>query len=992
MALTLQFDANQQFQIDAVDAVVDLFEGQPQGPSPLSIVTTGGSGTLFEGLEQTELGAANRLLLVDETLRANTRRVQVRNDIDVNDEGAALDSWDVFDGPANLARTCPHFSVEMETGTGKTYVYLRTVFELAKRYGFQKFIIVVPSIAVREGVLKSIQVTADHFRGLYDGLPFEHFVYDGARPNRLRQFATSTTVQLMVINIDAFRRDFGEDDERAGNVIYKESDGLSGHAPIEFVQAARPIVIIDEPQSVDSTPKAQDAIKKLNPLCTLRYSATHRDVHNLVYRLDPIRAFELNLVKQIVVASAEAQGGANEPFVRLEEVDNKAGIRARLRIYERTDGGPRERSVPVRQGADLYELSDQLAMYAQGFEVAEMNAEPGNEYVRFSSGRTLRRGEQIGGMRDDLWRMQIRHTLRRHLDHELRLQERSIKVLSLFFIDRVANYRDDDRPGKFAVALEEEIQAARVDANYAGLTWLQLPSDQLHNGYFARDRKGTLKDSRTGESQDDEGAYELIMKDKERLLSPETPLRFIFSHSALREGWDNPNVFQICTLNESRSVIKKRQEIGRGLRLPVDATGARVFDPSINQLYVMANESYEEFARALQTEYEDDCNVVFGRVPITAFIRLERVVDGELREIGRPAALQIQAALISQKMLDADGRIQPAFTPARPGFGLTMPAGFEELELPVIDLLSRYQIERHVRREREQGPNRLNKQVQLSEDFRELWERIKARTTYRVEFETDELVQRCVDGLRRMERIKPPVVVVSAGRVEISRGGVKGRELSSVQERPAAYQSRPVPDILGYLQNETELTRGTIFRILKQSGRLEEFFNDPQRFMDAVAGVIKYELHRLLVDGIKYERIPSGLPDAEWEMRRFEDGDGDLINYLTAQRVKNSIYEYVPYQSQVERRFAEALDSRTDVRLFVKLPAWFKVDTPVGAYNPDWAVVKHKDETIYMIRETKATKDYRKLRTSENDKVRCGEKHFEALGVSFDVAIRPEEV
>jgi type III restriction enzyme len=992
----LQFDANQQFQLDAVAAVTDLFEGQPQGAPEFSVINLGEWDELFAGQERTELGVGNRILLAEDTLLANTRVVQMRNDIDVPEPEAALQSWELFDGPANQVRRCPHFSVEMETGTGKTYVYLRTIFELSQRYGFQKFIIVVPSVAIREGVLKNIEITREHFRTLYNNLPFEHFVYDAKRVNRLRQFAVGNSLQFLVINIDAFRKNFtGTEEEQKSNVIYKESDKLSGRPPIEFVQAARPIVIIDEPQSVDSTDKAQEAIRALNPLCTLRYSATHRDPYNLVYRLDPIRAFELKLVKQIVVASAAAEGAANEPFVRVENVDNTKGIKARLRIHEQRAEGPKERVVTVKDGADLFALSNERAQYAQGFSVAEINAEPGNEYVRFNNGRTLRLGEEMGGMRGDVWRAQIKHTIKRHLEKELQLQERGIKVLSLFFVDRVANYRGYDslgRPtkGKFAEVFEAELTSLAEDERYDELAWLKQPMDRLHNGYFAQDKKGVLKDSREGRaSLDDEGAYNLIMKEKERLLSLDEPLRFIFSHSALREGWDNPNVFQICTLNETKSSVKKRQEIGRGLRLPVDQDGRRVFDESVNRLYVMANESYEDFARALQTEYEEECGVTFGRVPMTAFAKLTKVIDGVECPIGPEAAQLIHSALVAQKFLDPTGRIQPTFDPKRSDFSLHLPESHQDLAPAVVDLLSAYQIERHIRRERDDGPNRLRKEVALSPDFQALWDRIKPKTTYHVEFQTEELVKRAVASVQRMERIRVPRVRVMTGAVGVAKGGVSATALASSTERISS-GLRAVPDILAYLQNETELTRSTLVRILVESGRLGELFNNPQRFMDAVAAILKYELHRLLVDGIKYERIEESLPGAEWEMLLFKNEE--LINYLTALEVGKSVYEYVSYESEVEREFARQLDQREDIKLFVKLPGWFKIGTPVGEYNPDWAILKDDGQAVYMVRETKATRDFMKLRTSEADKVRCGKKHFEALGVPFEVAVTADEV
>jgi type III restriction enzyme len=996
--LKLQFDANQQFQLDAIDAMVGLFDGQPQGPSDFSVIKLDVGTGWFAGQAQTELGVGNRLLLAEDKLRENTRSVQERNDIEVEVPESPLEAWDLYDAQADVARQCPHFSIEMETGTGKTYVYLRTILELSQRYGFQKFIIVVPSVAIREGVLKNIEITAEHFRALYNNLPFEHFVYDARRVNRLRQFATSNTLQILVINIDAFRKNFtGTDEENKSNVIYRENDKLSGRQPIEFVQATRPIVIIDEPQSVDSTEKAQDAIKALNPLCTLRYSATHRNPYNLVYRLDPIRAFELKLVKQIVVASATSDGGANDAFVRVESVDYKNGIKARLRIHEQTNNGPREKSFTVTSGANLHQLSNERANYENGFQVAEINAEPGNEYIRFDNGSVLRLGEEMGGMRDDVWRAQIKHTVKQHLEKELRVRERGLKVLSLFFIDRVANYRDYDGQGqpvkgKFAQEFEAALAELAKDSRYEPLTWLREPVERLHNGYFAQDRKGVLKDTR-GDTQADDEVYNLIMKDKERLLSMEEPLRFIFSHSALREGWDNPNVFQICTLNETKSVMKKRQEIGRGLRLPVDQNGQRVFDESINKLYVMANESYEDFAKALQTEYEEDCGVTFGKVPLIALAKIIRVVDGEEKPIGRPEAELIRDALVTQKLIDPEGRIQAAFDPKRPDFKVELPEAQADLGPAVVDLLASYQLERHIRRERDERANKLNKEVYLSPEFKELWDRVKPRTTYRVEFDSDELVALAVTGIKRMEKVTPPTITVKAGQVQLSQAGVTATAVSVAEEK-ATYSTLPVPDILAYLQNETELTRSTLARILKECGRLDEFFNNPQRFMDQVAGVLKYELHRLLVEGIKYERIGGSGPEAEWEMTRFDRAEDNeaMVNFLTAIAVKKSVYEYVVYDSEVERAFAKRLDEREDIRLFVKLPNWFKVDTPVGEYNPDWAILKHNDQTLYLVRETKGTKDFLKLRTIEADKVRCGEKHFEALGLDFKVAVSDADV
>ncbi|MCC6784362.1 MAG: DEAD/DEAH box helicase family protein [Planctomycetes bacterium] len=995
--MKLQFDGNQPFQLAAVQAIVDLFDGQPRTEPTSSPLVARDYGVLYQGQVHTEEGVGNQLILDEERLRQNTRAVQLRNDVEVPDERAPLSAWDLFDERAQSARRVPHFAVEMETGTGKTYVYLRSIRELSRRYGFRKFVIVVPSIAIREGVLKNLAVTKEHFDALFDREPCEFFVYSSKDLNRLRQFATANTLQVMVINIDAFRRDVedgGEAQAGGGNVIYKRIDRMSGQRPIDFLQAARPIVVLDEPQSIDGTERAQAAILRLNPLCTLRYSATHREEHNLVYRLDPVRAFELKLVKQIVVASVGTEGSANAAFVRVDAVDNTKGIKAKLSIQVAGADGPRVKTVTVKHGDDLFQKSGERECYRDGFKVVEINCEPGNEYVQFVA-RRMRLGEEIGGARPDVWRVQIKETVRRHLDKELQVQGRGIKVLSLFFIDRVANYRrhgEDERRGPFALELEGVFAEFGKDPKYQTLSWLRGAPEKLHDGYFAQDRKGVVKDSREGrDTKDDEAAYDLIMKDKERLLSVDEPLRFLFSHSALREGWDNPNVFQICTLNETKSTAKKRQEIGRGLRLPVDSTGHRVRDDAINRLLVVANESYEDFARQLQGEYEADCGVTFGKVPAIAFAKLPTLVGDDEVPLGRERALELHAALVQSGMLSADGRLQPAFDPRREGFELGLPRDFAHLRTAVIDLLSTYQIERHVQPERKPRRNRLRKEVQLGADFQALWQRIKARTTYRVEFDSDELIVAAAGAVRTMPKIERRTVLVKGGRLEVKKGGVETKA-EFVREEATRFGITMLPDLLGYLQNATELTRSTLLAILRKSGRLADVFIDAQTFLDRAVVAIQSELHRLIVAGIRYEKLAPGAPDSEWEMTRFEDGE--LLDYLNSLETdpRKSLYEYVEYDSEVERAFAKSLNERPDIRLFVKLPRWFVVDTPVGFYNPDWAIVKHDSTTVYMVRETKSTRDFRKRRGIENDKLRCGERHFEAIEVPFDVVVDDEGV
>jgi type III restriction enzyme len=976
----LQFDAQQKFQLDAISAVVDLFDGQPLNQGEFEISFSAPGQGLFASQIQTELGLGNSLILDRSVILKNLQRIQKQNDLDI-DPHLIPQAYDA-NAPAPL-----NFSVEMETGTGKTYVYLRTIFELNRKYGFKKFIIVVPSVAIREGVLKNLDITKEHFKALYSIEP-EYFVYDAKRINRLRQFAVSNQIQILVINIDAFRKNFtGTEAEQKSNVIYKESDRLSGRQPIEFVRATNPIVIIDEPQSVDNTEKAQEAIRALNPICTLRYSATHKNPYNLVYSLNPIRAFDLRLVKQIVVASVTGLGAQNDPYVRLLSIDRRNGIKARIELDVQTSDGPKRKKKTIRNNADLFVVSEEREMYRSGYLVTEISGEPGNEFIQFNSGKTLAPGQELGGIRADLWRAQIKNTVRRHLDKEATMKGRGIKVLSLFFIDKVANYRSYDErgqpiKGKFAEAFEETFAELSALLKYKDL--LPYPIERLHNGYFAQDRKGIFKDTK-GDTQADDDVYNLIMKNKEQLLSLDEPLRFIFSHSALREGWDNPNVFQICTLNETQSPMKKRQEIGRGLRLPVNQQGERVFDENVNKLLVVANESYEDFAAKLQTEYEEDCGVTFGKVPELAFSKLVRLIDGEEKPLGREASVEIVGALKQRGLLAEDGKILPTFDPKKPDFALGLPAEYADLAGSVVEVLQEYQLERHVKRDEEGRKLVFKKGIELDDDFKALWERISPRTRFSVEYKTGVLVANAVKAIEAMEKINPVRVQVSEAEIEIAKAGLETQVIREAGE--VVVFRGAVPDIVAYLQAETELTRSTIVRILRESDRLAGFLVNPQKFMDAVATILKQQLHKLMIDGIKYEKLAG----EEYSMRLFQDEE--IISYLNNRlEVKKSVYDAIVYDSEIEREFAAALDKREDIKLFVKLPDWFKVETPLGTYNPDWAVLKHDDTVLYLVRETKATKNFERLRNYEAEKIRCGRKHFDALEVNFDVVTSAQEV
>ncbi len=971
--MKLQFDPKQEFQLEAVKSVVDLFDGQPLNNGDFQISFESKGSGLFGSLVQTELGLGNSLVISREAILKNLQTVQERHDLNADTNLLPIDYGANAPAPLN-------FSVEMETGTGKTYVYLRTIFELNKKYGFKKFIIVVPSVAIREGTLKNLEITSSHFRTLYNNVEFEHFVYDAKKVNRLRQFAVSNQIQILVINIDAFnKKDIA--------VIHKEADKLSGRKPIDFVCATNPIVIIDEPQSVDNTEKAQDAIRSLNPLCTLRYSATHINPYNLVYSLNPIRAFELRLVKQIVVLSARGADAQNDAYVKLVSIDRRNGIKAKVEIDIQTDDGPKRKNVTVKSESDLFLSSKEREVYRNGYLVSEINAEPGNEYIQFNNGKTLTIGQETGGIQGDMWRVQIRNTIRRHLDKVIAVRDKGIKVLSLFFIDRVANYRSYDEQGqpvkgKFALAFEDAFKELTAMERYKNL--LSFPLEKLHDGYFAQDKKGVFKDT-NGSTQADDDVYSLIMKRKEDLLGLSEPLQFIFSHSALREGWDNPNVFQICTLNETRSVLKKRQEIGRGLRLPVNQNGERVFDEHINKLLVVANESYDEFAKALQTEYEQDCGVTFGKIPIYAFTGLVQVINGEGLNIGREASEKIFKGLVAKGIITENGKIQPTFDPKDSNVDLGLAPEHADLRSAVVDILQSYQLERHIKKDEDGQRLRLKKEVTLDPAFQELWNRIKAKTTYSVEYQTETLIANVVKAVKAMEKIQAVKIQVTEAGLGLAKAGVKTSVLRDAAE--TVKFDGALPDVVAYLQAETELTRSTIVRILKESKRLPEFLLNPQRYMDGVSAILKQQLHKLIIDGIKYEKLAG----AEYQMSLFEEKE--IISYLNNRLdVKHSIYDAVVYDSEVEREFAEKLDQREDIKLFVKLPDWFKIETPLGTYNPDWAILKEGDNTLYLVRETKGTKDFEKLRNIEAEKIRCGRKHFESLNVDFAVVTSAKEI
>jgi type III restriction enzyme len=861
--MKLQFDANQEYQLKAVKASIDIFKGQANNSGGFRFeISEASEGYLYNSA----FVVGNRLEIDEKTILTNVQTVQAENGIEISNKLNGL-----------------NFSLEMETGTGKTYVYLRTIHELNKQYGFKKFIIVVPSLAIKEGVLKNLQITKEHFDLLYEKPEIDFYLYEPKKRGLARNFATTNSLQILVLNIDQFAK--------ADNIIHKDSDWGK---PIDFIQAVNPIVIVDEPQNME-TEKRRQAIANLNPLCTLRYSATHKYHYNLIYNLDPVRAYDLGLVKKIEVDGIEELESANQAFIEVKAVklQSKKPV-AKIKLDIATKAGVKRKEITAKGGQDLFELSGNRDIYSNGCIIDEIDVS--KEYIKLSNGRKLYTGQKIGGLNDEIIKYQIEETVKAHFDKEQRLAGRNIKVLTLFFIDRVANYREYQNgqavKGKIAKWFEETY--LRYQKEYDGV--IPYAVDDVHNGYFSQDKKGTFKDTK-GDTLADDDTYTLIMKDKERLLSIDEPLRFIFSHSALREGWDNPNVFQICTLNETKSEMKKRQEIGRGLRLPVNQEGKRVFDETVNVLTVVANESYEDFAMTLQSEIEDECGVKFNA---------GRIKNKKKR-----------------RQLKLNKRIWPDY-----------------------------------------------------EEFKQLWDRIKYKTKYQVEYKTEDLIDKASKEIAQL-RITAPRLISRRAKVDISKKQVEGTVLSE-RFRKVESNIEDVPDILSYIQSRTKLTKDTILKIIQKADKFDDILINPQVFMDTSSDIINQILQQMMVDGIKYQKIAGQF----WKMTLFKSEE--LYGYLQdkggnlykVNKTDKTVYNYVLVDSEIEEKFAKELEEREDVKFYLKLPFWFKIETPLGTYNPDWAIVFDGDKRIYFVAETKGTTDINKLTNDEKLKIQCGKEHF----------------
>jgi type III restriction enzyme len=978
--MKLHFEPDLDYQRTAIEAVCDLFRGQEINRTEFTVTRRPGGGVQGElGLVENELGIGNRLTLFDDEIISNLKDIQLRNGLPPSE---GLGSGD--------------FTVEMETGTGKTYVYLRTVFELNKRFGFTKFLVVVPSVAIKEGVYKTLQITEDHFKGLYSGQPFDYFLYDSGKLGQVRNFATSPTIQIMVVTVGAINK-------KDVNNLYKDSEKTGGEAPIDLIRATRPVIIVDEPQSVDGglEGRGKQALDAMNPLCTLRYSATHADKHHMVYRLDAVDAYDRKLVKQIEVASLEVEGGHNKPYLRFLSASNKRGaITARVELDVQEGGQVRRREKVVQDDDDLEDLTGR-ALY-KDCRIGEIRVAGDASLleVKMAGSETfLSVGQAIGDVdADAIKRQMIRRTIHEHLEKEKRLAPLGIKVLSLFFIDAVEHYRSYDADGnsvkgQYATIFEEEYRRAAKLPEFVSLfKEVDVTSDaaEVHDGYFSIDKNKRWTDTaENNQANRDsaERAYNLIMREKEKLLSFGTKLKFIFSHSALREGWDNPNVFQICTLREIGTERERRQTIGRGLRLCVNQKGERLRGFEVNTLTVIATESYEAFAENLQREIEQDTGIRFGIVETHQFAAISiPKPDGSAAMLGFEESAAIYDWLKEEGFIDNRGKVQDKLRMALKAGTLALPEK-HAAHLPQIkDILRKIAGRLEIKNADERRSVKVRKEVLHSAEFQALWDRIKYKTTYRVHFDNDKLIKDCAKAIAEGPPITKARLTIRKADLAIGQGGVLATETSSSGPVTIDEGDIVLPDVLTDLQDRTQLTRRSLVTILTESGRLADFKRNPQAFIELAAEIINRTKRLALVDGVKYQLVGDDYFYAQ-ELFQQEELIGYLKNML--QDTEKSVFEHVIYDSGgIERTFAEQLEKNEAVKVYAKLPGWFKVPTPLGSYNPDWAVLVQIDdqERLYFVVETKGSLFTDDLRDQEAAKIACGAEHFKALALDKNPA------
>ncbi len=988
------------YQLDAVDAVVSCFEGQPyqsgvQYRVDPGVASYGESQTIQQEVNTADDGFRNaEIKLTDAELLENIQKIQRKQHLSVSKKLEKTPQARI------------NLDVEMETGTGKTYVYIRTIFELNRRYGWNKFIIMVPSIAIREGIYKSFQMTTEHFMQDYHKKA-RFFIYDSSQLNEVETFSTDGGINVMIINIQAFNST-----SNANRRIYEELDSFQSRKPIDVIKANRPILILDEPQKMEGK-RTLEALKQFDAMAIFRYSATHKTTHNLIHRLDAVDAYNQKLVKRISVRGITISGmGGTHAYLYLEGIDlSKSAPVGRLSLEVKRKSGAIVREIrKIEKGDNLYTVSGEMEQYRDRYVVTNIDAN--TQTVEFENGVVLEVGMATGDVsEEDMRRIQIRETIRAHFEKEAMLFGRGIKALSLFFIDEVAKYRDydeEDTKGLYARMFEEEYQALRdeylsqlplSEAEEAYHEYLKKHAiDTVHKGYFSIDKNNRLVDPKGKKESNDASDYDLILKDKERLLSFAEPTRFIFSHSALREGWDNPNVFTLCTLKHSDNTISRRQEIGRGLRISVNKEGIRQDDPAtvhdINVLDVIANESYEEFAKNLQKEMLDELKNR-PRKASTDYFKGKMLSDeaGNEQIITSAIADDLMVYLSANHYLEKDRTISDAYREARDAGTLApMPdsvAGKEQAVIELVDQILDAKLgDRMIENGNRARQNRIKQHNLERKEFQELWKRINKKAIYQVELDTPELIKHSIQAMNDALRVRKLEYVIQRGmqNVEITESDLERKSLiqSGKIQRQAYSNEFPSTvqyDLLGKVAVDTYLTRQTVAQILTQIEPLVfgQFKENPEDFIAQAVKLINEQKARIIINQVTYDVIND-----RYETDLFTDAQVRINHDSANGPLEKHVLEYAVTDSTIEKNFIKELENNEEVVVYAKLPNGFKIPTPVGNYNPDWAItfkegsVKH----IYFVAETKGTTSTMEIRAVEKAKIECAQKFFDAININ----------
>ena len=998
---------HQKFQADAAKAVVNVFAGQPY-MTPSYMMDRGSVYQQSLTDDEDYTGWSNHRIipeLNDQLILEHLQKIQRANQI------APSSKLEGRSDGYNL-------TIEMETGVGKTYTYIKTMYELNRAYGWSKFIIVVPSIAIREGVYKSFEMTQEHFAEEY-GKKIRFFIYNSSQLTEIDRFASDSSINAMIINSQAFNAK-GKDARR----IYMKLDEFRSRRPIDIIAKTNPILIIDEPQSVEGK-QTKERLKEFNPLLTLRYSATHKSdsIYNMVYRLDAMEAYNKRLVKKIAVKGITETGStATTSYVYLESINlSKSDPTATIQFDVKQSGGIKPKSRIVKIGDNLYDYSNELEEYKEGFVVESIDGR--DDSIKFRNGVKLFAGDVIGKVDEDqLRRIQIRETILSHIQRERQLFYKGIKVLSLFFIDEVANYREYDATGqpvsgKFATMFEEEyedivstLQLSIGEDDY--IKYLDsIKPEKTHAGYFSVDGKGKMINSKVGRKEttsDDVSAYELIMKNKELLLDRDpkkSPVRFIFSHSALREGWDNPNVFQICTLKQSSSDVRKRQEVGRGLRLCVNQDGERMDTNAlgndvhnINVLTVIASESYDSFAKGLQTEMADA--VADRPRAVTPDLFIGKVIkdsQGNEQVIDQDVASAIHFDMIVNGYIDKKGVLTDKYYEDKANGELKVTEEVADSAASVIEIVDSIYDPKSMQPENARSNNvelQVNEDKLAMPEFKELWSRINAKSVYVVDFDTDELIKKSIDSLDSKLQVSKIYFRVETGAMEsikskdeLLAGGSFVKEESASYGATVTANSNVKYDLVGKLVDETGLTRKAVIAILQgiQPQVFDQFKDNPEEFILKAASLINDQKATAIIEHITYDVL-----DERYGMDVFTDPTIKGKMGVNAMKANKHLYDHIVYDSSNERDFATDLDANTDVAVYVKLPDGFYISTPVGHYNPDWAIAFYEGQVkhIYFVAETKGSMSSMQLRLIEESKIHCAREHFKAISngnVVYDV-------